>query len=128
MIRAMFNRFIPCLILAAAATTAAAAPEFAGKYASSRGGYRQNAEIARTAAGYSVSIVVGTKGCSGLFEGAGTLQDGKLVARLTDADAKDNKCRIEISRNAKGIAVHEYECLMWHGASCDFEGTLRKRR
>jgi hypothetical protein len=127
MIRAMFNRLIPCLILAAAATTAAAAPEFAGKYASSRGGYRQNAEIARTAAGYSVSIVVGTKGCSGLFEGAGTVQDGKLVARLTDADAKDNKCRIEISRNAKGIAVHEYECLMWHGASCDFEGTLRKR-
>jgi hypothetical protein len=40
------------------------------------------------------------------------VQDGKLVARLTDAGAKDDKCRIEISRNAKGITVHEDACLM----------------
>ena len=106
---------------------APAAAAFEGKYASSKSGYRQSAEIARTAAGYSVSIAVGTKGCSGLFEGAGTVQGSKLVARVNDPDAKDDKCRIEISRSPKGIVVQEDQCMTWHGASCDFEGTLRKR-
>ena len=58
-----------------------AAPVFEGKYASSKGGYRQSAEIARAGAGYSVSLVVGTEGCSGLFEGTGTIQGSKLIAR-----------------------------------------------
>jgi len=107
--------------------SAADAPAFDGKYTFSEDGYRQRADIARTASGYSVSIVVGTEGCSGSFDGAGTVQGGKLIAHTTDPDFKDDKCRIEISRTAHGISVREDECLTWHGASCDFERTLRKR-
>jgi hypothetical protein len=103
------------------------ASAFEGKYASSKGGYRQEAEITRTATGYSVSLVVGTEGCSGSFEGTGTVQGNKLIAPTSDPDAKDDKCRIEISRTAKGIVVNENACEYWHGPSCGFDGTLRKR-
>ena len=113
--------------LAVLVVTVSAAPVFEGKYASSKGGYRQSAEIARAGAGYSVSLGVGTKGCSGLFEGAGTIQGGRLIARTSDPDAADDKCRIEITRTAKGIVVNEDACAHWHGPSCGFDGTLRRR-
>ena len=118
---------IALVSLAALVVTVSAAPVFEGKYASSKGGYRQSAEIARAGAGYSVSLVVGTEGCSGLFEGTGTIQGGRLIARTSDPDAADDKCRIEISRTAKGIVVNEDACEYWHGPSCGFDGSLRKR-
>jgi hypothetical protein len=106
---------------------AADAPGFAGTYTFSKDGYRQQADIARTAIGYSVSLVVGTEGCSGSFDGAGAVAGGKLIAHATDPDFPDDKCRIEISRTAHGITVDENDCQTWHGPSCGFDGTLRKR-
>jgi hypothetical protein len=120
-----------CLILtglfAAMSNSALAADAFAGKYTSSKDGYRQQADIARTAAGYSVSLVVGIEGCSGSFDGVGAVEGGKLIAHATDADFPDDKCRIEISHAAHGITVNETDCQTWHGPSCGFDGTLRKR-
>jgi hypothetical protein len=117
------------LFVAALSTSALAAdaPGFAGKYTSSKDGYRQQADIARTAAGYTVSLAVGTEGCSGSFDGAGTVDGGKLIAHSTDPDFPDDKCCIEISRTAHGIIVNENGCETWHGPSCGFDGTLRKR-
>jgi hypothetical protein len=137
-IRRMIDRRTICLTICLAwvsllamsvgtAASAADAANFAGKYTFSKDGYRQQADIARTAAGYSVSIVVGTEGCSGAFDGVGAVQTGKLIAHATDPDFPDDKCRIEISRTAHGIAVDENDCQTWHGPSCGFDGTLRKR-
>jgi hypothetical protein len=106
---------------------AADAPAFAGKYTSSKDGYRQQADIARSPTGYSVSLVVGTEGCSGSFDGVGAMEGGKLIAHATDPDFPDDKCRIAISRTAHGITVDENDCQNWHGPSCGFDGTLRKR-
>jgi hypothetical protein len=119
--------FVALGSFAALVVAASAAPVFEGKYASPKGGYRQSAEIARAGAGYSVSLVVGTEGCSGLFEGSGTIQGGRLIARTSDPDAADDKCRIAITRTAKGIVVNEDACEYWHGPSCGFDGALRKR-
>jgi hypothetical protein len=106
---------------------AADAPAFAGKYTFSKDGYRQQADIARTATGYSVSLAAGTEGCSGAFDGVGAVQNGKLIAHATDPAFPDDKCRIEISRTAHGVTVDENDCQTWHGPSCGFGGTLRKR-
>lgn len=110
-----------------AAASAQAADTFAGRYTSSKDGYRQQADIARNGNGYSVSLVVGTEGCSGSFDGIGTVQNGRLIAHTTDPDYKDDKCRIAITRKAHGISVDETDCETWHGPSCGFDGTLRKR-
>ena len=100
------------------------AADFAGKYASHRGGYNQEAEIVAAAdSTYKVEVYVGTDGCSGAFDGAGRIEGAALVAHKTDDDA----CRLTISRTATGIKIVEDRCLDWHGASCDFNGALRKR-
>jgi hypothetical protein len=117
------------LFVAALSTSALAAdaPGFAGKYTFSKNGYRQQADIGRTATGYSVSLVVGTEGCSGSFDGVGAVEGRRLIAHATDPDFPDDKCRIEILRTAHGITVNENGCETWHGPSCGFDGTLRKR-
>ena len=114
------------LFAAAISTSALAADAFAGKYTFSKDGYRQQADIARTATGYSVSLVTGIEGCSGSFDGVGAVQGSKLIAHSTDPDFPDDKCRIEISRTAHGITVNETECETWHGPSCGFDGTRRR--
>lgn len=125
--------FLSRLVLIAVAsfvtTTALAADDFAGKYASPYRDYRQRVEIKRTATGYEADLVVGTAKCDGLFEGAGTVEDGKLILRTTNPDYKDDACRITIARTPKGIAVTEGDnCSIWHGVSCGFEGDKYRKR
>jgi hypothetical protein len=122
-IRRLFIATVTAFV--AAPSLAAEAAGFEGKYASHRGGYRQEAEIARAADGtYTVEAVVGAEGCSGLFDGVGRIEGAGLVAHITE---KDDACRLVISRTRTGIKIEEDGCTNWHGASCDFNGTLRKR-
>ena len=109
-----------------AAPSLAAAADFAGKYASHRGGYSQEADITAAADGtYKVGVYVGIEGCSGAFEGVGKIEGATLVAHLNE---KDDACRLTISRTATGITIDEDGCFAWHGPSCSFDGTLRKRQ
>lgn len=117
---------IATVIALIAAPSLAVAADFAGKYASHRGGYSQEADITAAAAGtYKVGVYVGIEGCSGAFEGVGRIEGATLVAHLTE---KDDACRLTISRTSTGITITEDKCGAWHGASCDFNGTLRKHR
>jgi hypothetical protein len=111
-------------ILCGFTLAAANAADFAGKYTFSRGGYSQEADIALAADGaYKVEVYAGTDGCSGAFEGVGNIEGANLVARTTE---KDDACRLVFSRTRAGVRIDEDNCLNWHGASCDFNGTLRR--
>jgi hypothetical protein len=117
--------FIATALALIAAPSLAVAADFEGKYTAHRGGYRQEAEIARAADGtYKVGVYVGIEGCSGAFEGIGKIEGAKLIAHLNE---KDDACRLVISRTRTGVKIEEDGCITWHGASCDFNGTLRKR-
>lgn len=114
-------------VLSVLAWSVSAAPAFDGEYEFSEGGYSQSIEIKKKPNGYSVLMAVGMEGCSGAFEGSGTVEGDTLVAKLDGEDAKDDPCRLRITRKGNRLKVEEQECLAWHGASCDFNGTLRKR-
>lgn len=105
---------------------AANAADFTGNYIFARGGYSQEADIAHAADDgiYKVEVYVGTDGCSGAFDGVGHIEGADLVARTTE---KDDVCRLVISKTRAGVKITEDSCGYWHGASCDFNGTLRKR-
>ena len=99
--------------------------EFGGKYDASKDSYRHSATITRTPNGsYKVNVSVSMRGCLGAFDGIGKIEGATLVARTTE---KDDTCRLTISKTSNGIAVNEDKCMAWHGASCEFSGTLRKR-
>ena len=111
-------------LLCALPLTAANAADFAGKFTSADGGYRQEADITAAAGGtYEVDVYVGTEGCSGAFEGVGQIEGAKLVAHLTEPG---DACRLTMSRTATGIKIDEDGCFAWHGPSCSFDGTLRQ--
>ena len=121
--RACALAFILCALTF---TAAANATDFAGKYTSARGGYSQEADITAAADGtYKVGVYVGIEGCSGAFEGVGQIEGAKLIAHLNE---KDDACRLTMSRTATGIRIDENGCFAWHGPSCSFDGTLRKRK
>lgn len=102
------------------------AAAFEGKYTFSRGGYSQEADIAAAADGtYKVGVYVGTEGCSGAFDGVARVEGADLVARTAE---KDDVCRLIISKTRTGVKITEDSCGDWHGASCDFNGTLRKQQ
>src|SRR6185437_7872623 len=111
---------ITTVIVFMAAPSLAVAADFAGKYATHRGGYSQEADIKAAADGsYEVGVYVGIEGCSGAFEGVGRIEGARLFAHLTE---KDDACRLTISRTATGIKIDEDGCTAWHGPSCDFNG------
>ena len=113
-------------LLCALPLAAAHAADFAGTYTSKRGGYSQEADITAAADGtYKVGVYVGIEGCSGAFEGVGRIDGAKLIAHLIE---EDDGCRLTISRSATGIKIDEDGCFAWHGPSCSFDGTLRKRK
>lgn len=109
-----------------ALVSAAQAADFAGEFTFDRGGYSQEADITKSADGsYKVEAYVGKRsGCSGAFDGTGRLEGADLVARKAD----DETCRLTITRTRNGIRIIENNCGPWHGASCDFNGTLARKR
>lgn len=99
------------------------ASAFEGKYAGGTKGYRQSATITRAPnASFRVKLEVVTRGCFGGFEGLGRIKGTNLVARSGD---KADPCEIVISRRPGGISVQERDCLMSHGAACEFSGQLK---
>jgi hypothetical protein len=111
-----FGVFYPSLSLA-----------FEGRYRAGSQGYRQELTIKKQGAdSYNVEFVVGTEGCSGYFDGIGRVEGTTLVVRTPPPADPDDKCVVFISRKGAKLEVMEDNCS-WHGASCEFSGTYKRR-
>ncbi len=101
---------------------------FEGDYRAGSHAYRQVLKIKkRSTDSYSVELVVGTRGCSGSFDGTGRVEGAMLVVKTSSTDNPDDKCVVSISRKGSKLDVTEDDCGYWHGASCEFPGTYSKR-
>jgi hypothetical protein len=69
-----------------------------------------------------VSIGVSGHGCAGHVEG-NAREDGPTL-RLVRASNGD-ECSLDITRGHRSATVVEHRCPIFHGASCDFGGTLQ---
>jgi hypothetical protein len=98
---------------------------FEGNYARSGPQFRQSVVIKRNHDGtYGVKLAVKSRLCTGALDATGKLEGRDLVATV-NADHDD--CEVTISRHGATISVTETKCLNWHGAACDFNGTLLRR-
>jgi len=126
MTRTMTQACTFAAVLCGLTLVAGSAAAFEGKYVFNDGGYSQEAIITRAADGsYKVDVYVGVEGCSGAFTGVGRIEGADLVA-----DGKEDiyACRLVISKTRTGVTIKEGDgCLAFHGASCEFNGTLHKR-
>ena len=100
---------------------------FEGDYRSGSQAYRQVLKIKKQGDSYTVELVVGTRGCSGSFDGIGPVEGAKLVVKTTSKEDANDKCVVSISRKGLKLDVDEDDCGYWHGASCEFPGTYSKR-
>ena len=64
-----------------------------------------------------VTIDVGSPGCGGGVSGIASVQGDTL---LLTKDDSGNACRLTIHRTASTATVKEDNCMVDHGASCDF--------
>lgn len=99
-----------------------------GRYAG-RGEGKLSAAI-KTAKGgpdrYDIVLRTRARNCAGDVSGRGILQDGVVTLRAKTDDPKG--CTIRIEPKAGTLKVEEGEgCLYFHGVSCGFSGTLKRR-
>ncbi len=75
-------------------------------------------KIGPSQAGMSrITIDVGSPGCGGGVSGMASVQGDTL---LLTKDDSGNACRLTIHRTASGATIKEDNCMIDHGASCDF--------
>ena len=123
--------YVACLALLI--PTAAAAAGFdtraVGTFGSQRGSYEQEIVVKPDGAGGYIgafSTATGT-GCGGGVTGPGQVTGPRRIV-FTKQD--DRTCRItaDYTPDFRSVAVTEDGCIAWHGASCDFEGKMRRTR
>ena len=115
------------LVLAACTLllTIGQAAAFEGRYQGGRGDFRQTAVIKRDQGGiYSVRLTVKSRLCTGELDATGKVVGGNLVAQVA---AENDPCQVTIAQRGATITIREDRCLNWHGAACDFNGTLRRQ-
>lgn len=73
------------------------------------------------------SFSVATRGCTGSVDAPGRATGLQEVV-FTERDDGGSLCRITMrfGPGFRTVAVSEDDCLYWHGASCDFEGKLKR--
>jgi hypothetical protein len=80
--------------------------------------------VTKSGAGYQAELGVNVPSdCAGTFTGQGQL-NGSLL-KLVDPVEK-NSCVVTVNFDSGTAKVSENNCLYYHGASCDFNGTLKK--
>jgi hypothetical protein len=72
-----------------------------------------------------ITIDVGSPGCAGTTSGMASVQGNTL---LLTKDSSGNECGLTIRRTASGATVKEDNCMIEHGASCDFNSGKPLRR
>lgn len=127
-----FSLFPLSVILASAVTVPAiaAGPGYRAEGTFERKGpYSQSAKIIVIDAPdqFAASFSTGISGCGGGVGMNGRAHSASEIL-FTKKDDSGGLCRITVkfSPNFRSVKVSEDGCLYWHGASCDFEGTLKR--
>lgn len=115
-----------CLALIATALAGpAAAQSLAGNYQDNRGGRSSTLSIAEAAGGrYRVQIEIGAPRCMGTVDAAGQMRGDSLIASQRESG---QTCTLTIRRQGSALSVSENNCLLFHGASCEFSGIYQRR-
>ncbi|SEM82934.1 hypothetical protein SAMN02799625_00202 [Methylobacterium sp. UNC300MFChir4.1] len=115
------------LLVSTVAHAAGPGARAVGTFEHQEDGYEQGVEVkAAGAAGFTAQFSTGTKGCGGevTMKGRPTGPD-TIVFRKTDGG---QTCRItaRYASDFRSVVLEEQGCTMWHGASCEFQGTLKR--
>jgi hypothetical protein len=101
---------------------------FAGYWTGSLDGGNGYARIfpSENAGGYDVELDMagGGSGCSGSLVGNASSSGNRLVVRQAIPDGS-GQCTVTFTRNGSALSVAENRCSYFHGASCEFNGTLQ---
>lgn len=110
------------------AAAASSGTQAAGTY-QRKGAYSQRAKISVAAAPdrFAGSFYTGMSGCAGEVEMIGRAVSSTEIL-FTKKDEAGGTCRIRVKfdENYRSARMSEDGCMFWHGASCDFEGTLKR--
>lgn len=107
--------------------TGAVAAGVTGTFEHKEDGYEQGVEVRAAAGGFIGDFsTASNRGCGGgvKMKGRATSPSTVVFSKTEDGQV----CRI-IARYAAGfrsVALKEEGCTMWHGASCEFQGTLKR--
>ncbi|MEW9586978.1 hypothetical protein [Paraburkholderia sp. DGU8] len=73
---------------------------------------------------------VGAQGCAGDFVGIGQLKGNSLRLSPFVKDSDTASCVVTVSfdKTGKKAKVSEDGCMSFHGAACDFDGQVTKKR
>jgi len=107
--------------------TGAVASGLTGTFEHNDDGYQQGVEVKAAGGGFIGDFsTASNRGCGG-----GVKMKGRATGRSTIVFSKTEDgqfCRIT-ARYADGfrsVALEEDGCTLWHGASCEFQGTLKR--
>lgn len=84
--------------------------------------------VEKTVSHFVLSFSVNTSHCTGYLEATGSLSGNKLtvVPDRNFADGEEDSCKIIVSFLNDKATIKESNCTKWHGAQCNFDGTLMK--
>ena len=122
----MFTR-ATIIVLCCFASPAFAQSDWVGNYASRHGPYSLSAKISPNAGGtFKVKVEVASQrpSCMGEVETTAEMKGSELVTQPAE---KGDECRLTISKSGTGITLKEDKCSTWHGAACEFSGSLKRR-
>lgn len=107
----------------------AVAAGFAGTFEHKQDGYEQGARVKVSGGGYTGNFSTATnRGCGGevTMKGRATGPSTVVFSKADDGQV----CRITARYGAgfRTVDIEEDGCTMWHGASCEFQGTLKRSR
>ncbi|MFF9549421.1 hypothetical protein [Methylobacterium fujisawaense] len=116
------------LLVSTAAQAAGPGSQAAGTFEHKEDGYEQGVTVKAAGGGYIGDFSTATnRGCGG-----GVKMKGRATGPSTIVFSKSDDgqvCRIT-ARYAAGfrsVDLEEDGCTMWHGASCEFQGTLKRK-
>jgi hypothetical protein len=77
----------------------------------------------------AAEILVGTPGCSGSFTGVGTVEKDRIILRTYKPKDPSEACTVtvEVNKTGKAVTLSESNCSYYHGAACEFSGTLTSK-
>jgi len=80
-------------------------------------------QIMATRDGFDIVLDVSTENCGGKIEGRAQLNGKTLTLRKKE---KDQTCIITANFEKGQVTVMEDNCMLYHGMTCGFSGTLEK--
>lgn len=116
------------LLLSTAAQAAGPGGKAVGTFEHKDDGYEQSVKVKPAAsAGYAGAFSTATnRGCGGgvTMKGRATGPTTIVFSKTEDGQA----CRItaRYTSDFRSVDLEETGCTLWHGASCEFQGTLKR--